>query len=567
MHRTRIVCTLGRMVSGGARAQDAADYVAGLVVAGMDVARLNLSHARGVLDYLAGRPPRYERELASMAAVRRAAESAGRERHVGVLLDLQGIKVRLKLPDSLLLDGLRFEAGDAIRMRLTRNPDAEELSCDASPAMLDALREALAARGTLEVAFADGSPVLLCERLEGDTAVLRAPEAGVLLSRKSVAFRGVEIPDDPPLPLRDKVDLVALALPAVLQGDADFIALSFTRSVDDIRALRRFGRAAIAFFRTGEEPEEAEDAELFHRLLEMCPDLPERYVETPGRIRLVAKLETRAATQNLDGILAEAHAVMIARGDLGMQCEPQDVPRLQKDIIRRARLIGRPAIVATQMLGSMEHAAEPRRAEAADVFNAVLDGADALMLSAETAIGMRPHSAVRTLRTIADAAEEWEIKRRTGRGFHLNMLRQQVQALRAAQQRTPGWVDVTDRMTLEAVRIAEGLGLDAIVAATRSGQTARHVARFDPQVPVVAIVPSSRTARQLALVGSVRAVVSTVEPPEAALEDGLRTAVQAGMLADGARVLVISAREDDPAGASTILAVRRVHAEGHDEVG
>jgi pyruvate kinase len=554
------------MVSGGARAQDAADYVAGLVVAGMDVARLNLSHARGVLDYLAGRAPDYSRELASMGAVRRAAETAGRERHVGVLLDLQGVKIRLKLPESRRLDGVPFAAGDEIRMRLTLDPAVEDLACDASDATLEAVRAAVAEKGTIQVAFGDGDVVLVCEAVDGDAAVLRAAGPGVLLSRKSVSFRGVDHPDEPPLPLRDRVDLVALALPCVLRGEADFIALSFTRSVADIRALRRFGRSAIAYFRDGEEPDDEQNAALFQRLKELCPDLPERYAESPDRIRFVAKLETRAATQNLDGILAEAHAVMISRGDLGMQCEPQDVPRLQKDIIRRARLLGGPAIVATQMLGSMEHAPEPQRAEAADVFNAVLDGADALMLSAETAIGTRPHAAVRTLRTIADTAEDWDVKRRTGRGFHLNMLRQQIEALRASQQRTPGWLDVTDRLTLEAVRIAEGLGLDAIVAATRSGQTARHVARFDPQIPVIAIVPSARTARQLALVGSVRAVVSDVATLEEALADGLGKAVRSGMLEDGTRVLVVAARDPDPRGASTILAVRRVRVDTGDDV-
>ena len=565
MHRTRVVCTLGRMVPGGARAQDAADYVAGLVVAGMDVARLNLSHARGVLDYLAGRAPDYSCELASMEAVRRAAETAGRERHVAVLLDLQGVKIRLKLPESQRADGVSFSAGDEIRMRLTLEPGPEELACDASDVLLAAVRAAVEERGSVQVAFGDGDVLLVCEAIDGDAAVMRAAGPGVLLSRKSVAFRGVDRPDEPPLPLRDRVDLAALALPCVLRGEADFIALSFTRSVADIRALRRFGRAAIAFFRDGEEPDDAENAELFHRLAELCPDLPERYEESPGRIRIVAKLETRAATQNLDGILAEAHAVMISRGDLGMQCEPQDVPRLQKDIIRRARLLGRPAIVATQMLGSMEHAPEPRRAEAADVFNAVLDGADAMMLSAETAIGTRPHTAVRTLRTIADAAEDWEVKRSTGRGFHLNQLRNQISALRASQQRTPGWVDVTDRLTLEAVRIAEGLGLDAIVAATRSGQTARHVARFDPQIPIIAIVPSARTARQLALVRSVRAVVSDVATLEEALREGLAAAVGSGLLKDGARVMVIAARDPDPPGASTILAVRRVRVDSGDD--
>ncbi len=549
------------MVSGGTRAQDAVDYVAGLVAAGMDVARLNLSHARGVRDYLAGRAPDYGREMASMQAVRRVAETAGRERHVGILLDLQGVKIRLTLPEGQPPGGVRVAAGDEFALRLTMDPGPGDLSCDASPAMLEAVRTAVAGRGSIEVAFGDGDTVLVCDRVDGDTAVLHASRPGILRSRKRVAFRDVDHPEEPPLPLRDRVDLAALALPCVLRGEADFIALSATRSVEDIRALRRFGRAAIAFFRNGEEPADTENAELFRRLDALCPDLAARYAENPGRIRVIAKLETRAATRNLDGILAESHAIMVSRGDLGMQCPLEDVPRLQKDIVRRARLLGRPAIVTTQMLGSMEYASSPTRAEAADVFNAVLDGADALMLSAETALGTRPHAAVRMLRTIASAAVEWENQRRTGRGVQLDTLRQQIEALRAAQQRTPGWADVTDCLTLEAVRIAEGLGLDAIVAATRSGQTARHVARFDPLVPVVAIVPSGRTARQLALVGSVRAVVSPAEDAEQSLEEGLVRAVQAGLLPEGARVMIIAAREDDPAGASTILSVRRVRVE------
>jgi len=557
-HRTRVVCTLGRTVPGGDRAQDSGTYVAGLVVAGMDVARLNLAHARGAVEFMAGRVPDYARELASMEAVRRAAATAGRGRHVAILLDLQGAKVRVTLPETHRVGGLSFDAGETLRMRLTLDPEPVELSCDASERVLLALRESVAQQGSVEVAFADGEPVLDCVELDGDVAVLRAPAAGVLRSRKGVTFRGVVPELEPKMRLRDRVDIAALALPAALRGEADFLALSFLRSVDDLRALRAFCRSAIAFFRRDEDPDDAEDAQLFRDLDERCPDLRARYAESPERLRIVAKIETRAATRNLDGILAEADAVMVARSDLSLRCSPADVPRLQKDIIRRARLLGRPAIVATQMLGHMEHAEQPTRSEAADVFNAVLDGADALMLSAETAIGSHPHAAVHTLRAIATAAEDWEESRQVGRGFMLNQLGKQIEALRAAQQRLPGWVDVTDRVTLESVRIAEGLGVAAIVAVTRSGNTARLVARFDPLVPVIAVVPNERVARRLALVGSVRAVVASGETEDQFLENGLHRAVEAGLLADGSRVLAVGSREGDPRGATTTISIRRV---------
>ncbi len=563
-HRTRVVCTLGRTVAGGERAQDAGTYIAGLVVAGMDVARLNLAHARGAVEFMAGRTPDYSRERASMEAVRRAASSAGVERHVAILLDLQGAKVRVTLPESHRFGGLSFDAGATLRMRLTLTPEPDELSCDASERILRALREAVAEHGTVSVAFGDGEPLLDCAEVDGDIAVLCAAAAGVLRSRKGVNFLGVVPEIEPKMRLRDRIDIAALALPAALRGEADFLALSFLRSVDDLRALRAFCRSAIAFFRRGEDPDDAEDAQLFRDLDERCPELRARYAESPERLRIVAKIETRAATRHLDGILAEADAVMVARSDLSLRCSPEDVPRLQKDIIRRARLLGRPAIVATQMLGHMEHATSPTRSEAADVFNAVLDGSDALMLSAETAIGAYPHEAVHTLRAIATAAEEWEEARQVGRDFVLSHLGKQIEALRAAQQRLPGWVDVTDRITLEAVRIAEGLGLAAIVAVSRSGNTARLIARFDPLVPVVAIVPNERVARRLAIVGSVRGVVAAGDTEEESLVAGLERAVEAGLLTDGSRVLVVGSREGDPRGATTAIAIRRVRSDAAD---
>ncbi len=563
-HRTRVVCTLGRTEPGGDHAQDSDTYVAGLVVAGMDVARLNLAHARGAVEFMEGRTPDYSRERASMEAVRRAAATAGPERHVAILLDLQGAKVRVTLPETHRIGGLAFDAGATLRMRLTLHPEPGELSCDASERVLHALREAVADAGSVAVAFGDGEPRLECTEVDGDVAVLSASAAGVLRSRKGVNFLGVVPEIEPKMRRRDRIDIAALALPAALRGEADFLALSFLRSVDDLRALRAFCRSAIAFFRSGEDPADEEDAQLFRDLDERCPDLRSRYAASPERLRIVAKIETRAATRHLDGILAEADAVMVARADLSLRCSPEDVPRLQKDIIRRARLLGRPAIVATEMLGHMEHAKQPTRAEAADVFNAVLDGADALMLSAETAIGAYPHAAVHTLRAIATAAEEWDDGRQLGRGFALNQLGKQIEALRAAQQRLPGWVDVTDRITLEAVRIAEGLGLEAIVAVTRSGNTARLVARFDPLVPVVAIVPNDRIARRLAIVGSVRGVVAAGATEEESLEAGLQRAVEAGLLTDGSRVLVVGSREGDPRGATTALAIRRIRIDSAD---
>jgi pyruvate kinase len=552
LRRTRLVCTLSAPRAGGTRPQDLPSYVADLVSAGMDVARVNLSHARGAAEYAAGRAPRYDAEESLVRSVRVAAAAAG-ERHVGVLLDLQGVKVRLRLPEDRRDAGVPLAAGESLRVRITRERSADDVTCDGSEAFAASVRRAFVARGPLTVAIGDGEPFLVCEAVDGDAFVVRAPEPCVVAHGKGVTFRGVHVDGEPPLTVKDRVDLAAFVLPALLAGDADFVALSFTQSGSDVRRLRGFCDAAQACFREGRAPADAEDAAILARVAELRPDLASRYAAPAVRPFVVAKVETDAGAGAMDDVLAEADAVMVARGDLGLHCAPEDVPRLQKRMIRDARRLGRPAIVATQMLESMLTAPEPRRSEATDVFNAVLDGADAVMLSGETATGTRPREAAATLARIAQAAEAWEASNPDTRDAWLRSVEAEIRARPGDGVRA-----TTDRITAEAVRTAESLRCDAIVAATRSGRTARNLARFDPNLPVVAIVPDERTARSLALVGAVRAVVAPATSGEDALQRGLARAVEAGLLRRGARVVVASARADDPPGATTALAVRTV---------
>src|SRR5262245_2057968 len=469
---------------GGTRPQDAPDYVEHLVAAGMDCARLNLSHARGFADFAAGRAPDYAREEALLRRVRDAARAAGPDRHVAALLDVQGVKIRLHLPESARRDGLALTAGQTLRMRISRDPPADEVSCDGPPSLAAVVAKAVAERGEIETAIGDGDPMLRCTGAEGNVVLLRAPEAGVLVEGRGVTFRGAAPPDEPPLTVKDRVDLAAFAVPAVLDGLADVIALSFAQDAAAVRRLREFCAACVACFRDGKGPADAEDAALLARLRKLRPDLVERYRRAGElRVNVCAKIETSGAVRDLDAILCEADSVMVARGDLGLHCAPQEVPRLQKDVLHRARLLGREGIVATQMLGSMERAPEPTRAEASDVFNAVLDGADALLLSGETATGVRPAEAASTLRRIIAEAEAWESGHRVARAAKLAALYDEIVVLRMADRAARPWIGVTDRVTCEAVRLAESLGARAIVAATRTGQTARHIARFDPVVP------------------------------------------------------------------------------------
>jgi pyruvate kinase len=550
--RTRIVCTVSTPRAGGARPQDLPNYVSGLVAAGMDVARINLSHSGAAAEFAAGRAPRHTAEEALARSVRAAAATVGLENHVGVLFDLQGVKVRLRLPDPLRDAGHHMEAGEALRVRITRRRLPEEFVCDASEGFRASVERAFAASGPLSVAIGDGEPFLRCTAVEDDIVTLEAPERCVLGHGKGVTFRSIHLIGEPPLTEKDRVDLAALVLPALAAGEADFIALSFTQCAADVRRLRSFCAEAQAFFREGKPPADSEDAEILARLAALRPDLAARYTGAAVRPFVVAKVETAEGADSMDDILAEADAVMVARGDLGLHCVPEDVPRLQKRMIRDARRLGRPAIVATQMLESMLTAPEPRRSEATDVFNAVLDGADAVMLSGETATGQRPHEAAATLARIAVAAESWETVHRDARSAWLDSIEAGLNSRRGSD------TAVTDRVTSAAVRTAEALLCEAIVAATRSGRTARNLARFDPLVPVVAIVPDGATARSLTLTASVRAVVAPASTGVDALRRGLARAVKVGLLAPGARVVVASARPDDPPGMTTEMGVLRV---------
>jgi pyruvate kinase len=235
------------------------------------------------------------------------------------------------------------------------------------------------------------------------------------------------------------------ALRSGLVREADFIAISYAGAPADVEAVRSLAREAGA-------------------------DLP-----------VVAKIETRRALDHLQGIVAAADAVMVARGDLGVELPPEEVPPAQRRILAAARCLGRPAIVATQMLGSMTASPRPTRAETADVAGAVWGGADAVMLSDETAAGAHPVAAVETMsRIIAAAARE-----------------------PAWPPPAPPVGDDADAVALAACRLAADIGAAAIVAATESGSTAAAVSRHRPACPVVGLTPNAQTARRLCLLWGV----------------------------------------------------------------
>jgi len=423
MRRTKIVATIGP-------ACDEPGVLDNLVTAGIDIARLNASHTSR--DDLQRR----------LEAVRAAAERGGR--HVGVMLDLGGPKLRVgeMSEGTVLVAGSAFALvsgdcpGDAARACVTYRGLAGDLA-PGDRVLLDDGRIALLVTGV-----SDGRV---------DTVV----EIGGSLG----SHKGVNVPD------------VRLGLDAVTPKDLDDLAWAQDAGVDLI---------AQSFVRGPEDVE---------RL---------RAAMGPHQLPIVAKIEKHEAAGAIEAVVAASNAVMVARGDLGVETSAEEVPVLQRAIVSACRAAGRPVIVATQMLESMIASARPTRAEASDVANAVFEGTDAVMLSAETAVGAHPVLALETMARICVTAEEYG-----GPAAH-------GPAAGGAHH------DVTRAVSAAVCSLASDLEVAAIVTATESGATARAVAAHRPGMPIVAITPDARVARQLALVWG---VVPEVVPAPANLED------------------------------------------------
>jgi len=572
--RTKIVCTLGsRDPSDGAIPQNAPGFVERLAEAGMSVARLNLSHNRDFAE--GGEGPGYSREdgwLDGVARVNGAAAAAGSARRIAVMADLQGVKLRLVLPPSQRREGWRLEKGMEVRVGLAAGSAPPFV--DGGPALAEDVRSGLAGRGAEGLLMHVGDGETLLRVLSVDGAGVLDGEVvvgGTIYDRKGITFRGVRVTVDSVLTSKDRHDLARWLVPRFLAGRVNFLALSFVRGPDDVRAVRDFVQGLLAEAGEGDSPEDAgiaEDAALrlrddpallaeYRRLLARVPKDEAR--TSILRIPVVAKIETREAAEDAPAIVREADGVMVARGDLGLQCEAREVPRLQKEILRAAARAGKPAIVATQMLDSMERFYEPRRPEASDVFNAVLDHADALMLSGETSTGVFPVRSVEVLRQIIETAEVWEDPQSVEGEAILARFYEVVRGERAWHGPSAA---VTDHASYLAALTAPMLGARAIVALTMSGGTARMVARFRPRVPVYAAVYHEAVARRLALAYGVVPVEIPFQPAgtpvDRALEAALSVLQERGLVQKGDRVVVLCGRPLGEGAGTNLLSIEEV---------
>src|SRR6476620_2010916 len=423
MRRAKIVCTLGPATSTPERLRE-------LVGAGMDVARLNLSHGA------------YEDHEKVYLEVRRASDESGRA--VGVLVDLQGPKIRT----GRFADGpVTLENGARFPITLADVPGDVTVG------------------GRLLID--DGKVALQAVEVTETDVVTEVIEGGVVSNNKGINLPGVAV-SVPALSEKDEADLRW-----ALHLQADMVALSFVRSAKDIADV--------------------------HRIMD----------EEGLRLPVIAKIEKPQAVDNLQEIIEVFDGVMVARGDLGVELPLEQVPLVQKRAIEIARRNATPVIVATQVLESMIENSRPTRAEASDAANAVLDGADALMLSGETSVGAWPIETVRTMAKIIESTEEHGLDR--------------VAELGTKPHTTGGAV------TAAAAEIGDLLGAKYLVTFTTSGDSAKRLSRIRSKLPMLAFTPNASTRSQLALTWG----IETFKVPMAKHTDQMARQVDVSLLESG----------------------------------
>jgi pyruvate kinase len=400
---------------------------------------------------------------------------------LAAMLDMQGPEIRTAPLDEPihLEDGseIRFVEGD------DATPEQVGLSIPISGVV----------KGD-RVLLDDGRIQTVVTEVRDDAVLARVEDGGELSGRKGVNVPGVDLDLDI-VTEKDRRDLELAA-----EKGVDFVAASFVRDADDVLEVNEV-------------------------LEELGADIP-----------IVAKIERAGAVENLDEIIDTAYGIMVARGDLGVECPMEEVPIVQKRIIHKCRDAGVPVITATEMLDSMVGERRPTRAEASDVANAVLDGTDAVMLSGETAIGDHPVRVVeamdRIVREVEDSDEYEETR----------------------EQRVPVADDSrTDALARSARYLARDIGASAVVAASESGYTALKTAKFRPGAPVVATTPNDRVRRQLALTWGVHPTFAPFvdEGSDAVIENAVQAALDAGVADSGDTVVVLSGMMTELEGTST----------------
>ena len=466
MRRAKIVGTLGP-------ASCEVERLTELIEAGMDVARLNMSHG----DYAA--------HEATLANLRTAAEIVGKT--VTVFIDLQGPKIRLGTFEN---GPVTLKRGDRFTITTRDVPGGQECCSTTFKGLPGDV-------GPGESILIDDGRVGLVVVSVGDTDV----ECEVVVPGTVSDHKGINLPG------------VAVSVPALSEKDAQDLRWGLAHGVDMV---------ALSFVRSGE------DIKPVHAVMD----------EVGTRMPVIAKIEKPQALENLDAVIDAFDAFMVARGDLGVELPFEDVPLAQKRIIHAARTWAKPVIVATQMLESMISAPRPTRAEASDVANAVMDGADAVMLSGETSVGEYPVEAVDAMARIILAVEE--------HGF------QEIDTIKWDPHTTSGVV------TWGAAAMARQLNAKYIVGFSLEGDTAKRLSRLRTQIPILCFTPEEKTKRELGIVWGLTTFVSKTHQAESMIAEMDEILVREKMIKPGNRVVVIYGIPMGVAGKTNTVYVHKV---------
>ncbi len=468
--RTKIVATIGP-------ATQTREALGALIDAGMNVARLNFSHSEGP----------WHRERVEL--IREVAASRGRT--IGVLIDCPGPKLRIgKIPTG----PIELHTGDPFVLTTEEQPGNHEQVSVSYATLPDEVHPGD------QIFLGDGDVELKVVRTEPTMVHTTVVSGGPLSSRKGMNFptRSLSVAA---VTERDR-EGIALAI----EARADFVALSFVRTADDVRAARA----------------------VMHEFGTVLP--------------LIAKIEKHEALENLDEILEESDGVLVARGDLAVDIPLEEVPQVQKRIIRAANNAGKPVVTATQMLRSMVTAPRPTRAEATDVANALYDGTDAVMLSEETAIGQNPPRAVEIMDRICRATERSVQKS----GSHRRLPNERHDS-------------VPDVVAAAASLVSRLLRADALLVPTRTGGTAIKMAEFRPRQPILAISTHPLTVGRMTLSWGVWPLLGNEVPThEDMLSEAERVVTDAGMVEEGDLVVITAGFPVGGPGSTNTVTVKRI---------
>ncbi len=472
MRRAKIVCTMGPSV-------ETEEKVEQLIAAGMNMARLNLSHGS------------YAEHQLRFDQVRKAAKQAGRP--IAILVDLQGPKIRLARfahgPHELSrgdIFTITTQDVEGTKERVGTTYKGLPGDCKAGDRIL----------------IDDGKVTVEVLEVKGSDVITKVIEPGAVSNNKGINLPGVAVS----VPAMSEKDIEDLRWG--LKAGADFIALSFVRSADDIKDV--------------------------HRIMD----------EVGIRLPVIAKIEKPQAVENIQEIIDAFDGIMVARGDLGVELPIEDVPLVQKRCVELARESAKPVIVATQMLDSMITNSRPTRAEATDCANAVLDGADALMLSGETSVGQFPIEAVETMARIIEKTEEGGLYR--------------IQPLQHSPKTKGGAI------TKAATEVGQTIGAKFLVAFTQSGDSARRMSRLRSPIPILALTPEVGTYNRMALSWGIESMLAPfVNHTDEMVKQVDTILISSGRAAIGELIMIVAGSPPGIPGSTNAM---RVHCVG-DAVG